>query len=218
MQTHWEYAAQTKMGKYLTDIETNFISKTLDLTQQNLGVLDVGAEAGRFSLFAEKINANVVSIDLNSYALKRLKLKSKQVNVIQADARFMPIKSEVFDIIFMIEVLDYISEIELALKDAKRTLKPNAHSIISFGNKNSIKAKMKAVQGKSYRHSYTEFMRSLSKVGFNINDKLGYSWLPLSRTSQSSFISILATMEKIFGLRRIVRYSPWVMMNLTKIA
>ncbi len=40
------------MGKYLTNLETNFISKSIDLTRQNLTVMDVGAEAGRFSLFA----------------------------------------------------------------------------------------------------------------------------------------------------------------------
>ena len=69
---------------------------------------DVGAEAGRFSLLATDTNATVIGIDIDSYGLKRLKLKTKRVNVIQADARKIPLKDETFDAIFMIEVLDYI--------------------------------------------------------------------------------------------------------------
>ena len=58
------------MGKYLTNLETDFISKSIDLSQENITVMDVGAEAGRFSLFAANSKATVVSVDLDSYALK----------------------------------------------------------------------------------------------------------------------------------------------------
>jgi len=204
------------MGAYLTKIETQFISKSIDLSGGNLNVLDVGAEAGRFSLFAANIKANVFSIDIDAYALKRLKLKNKEVNIVRADARNLPLKDKAFDIVLMIEVLDYIPELELSLLDSKRTLKPNASCIISFGNKDSLKAKLKAVHGKSYRHSYREFMRVLAKVGFNVKNKLGYSWLPLGRTSQSRLVPFFAAIEKIFLLRKVVRFSPWIIMSLTK--
>ena len=209
-------AAKTRMGKYLTNLETDFISKSIDLSKENITVMDVGAEAGRFSLLAANSKATVVSVDVNSYALKRLKLKTKQVNIIQADARHLPLKDAVFDVVFMIEVLDYIPELEQALTECKRTLKPNASSILSFGNKSSLKAKLKAMQGKSYRHSYKEVMQCLSKTGFVVKRKTGYSWLPFGRTSQSGLVPILAGFERIFGLRRVVRFSPWVIIHVTK--
>ena len=65
------------MGKYLTNLETDFIYKSIDLFQSNITVMDVGAEAGRFSLLAANSKAIVVSVYVNSYALKRLKLKSE---------------------------------------------------------------------------------------------------------------------------------------------
>lgn len=204
------------MGKYLTDLETDFISKSIDLSQENITVMDVGAEAGRFSLLAADNKATVVSLDVNSYALKRLKLKNRKVNIIQADARHLPLKDEVFDVVFMIEVLDYIPEFEQAMTECKRTLKPNTSCILSFGNKSSLKARLKAVQGKSYRHSYKEAMQCLSKAGFMVKRKMGYSWLPFGRTSQSGFVPVLAGMERIFGLRRVVRFSPWVIIHITK--
>ncbi|MCL2358407.1 MAG: class I SAM-dependent methyltransferase [Nitrososphaerota archaeon] len=215
-ETHWEMAAKTKMGKYLTRLETGFISKSIDLSQKNLSVMDVGAEAGRFSLLPQNSKAQVVSIDINAYALRRLKQKSRHVNIILADARNLPLKGGVFDIVFMIEVLDYIPELGLALGECRRTLKPGASAVLSFGNKSSIKARLKAMQGKSYRHSYGEMIRCLSKTEFIIKRKLGYSWLPLGRTSQSSIVPAFAALEKIFGLRRIVRYSPWVIMHITR--
>ena len=91
-ETHWEKAAKTRMGKYLTHLKSNFISKSVDLSRENLTVIDVGAEAGRFSLIAVENNATVVSIDIDSYSLKRLKAKTNQVNIIQADARKLSIK------------------------------------------------------------------------------------------------------------------------------
>ena len=217
VETHWEKAAKTRMGKYLTNLETDFISKSIDLSQENITVMDVGAEAGRFSLLAANSKATVVSVDVNSYALKRLKLKTKQVNIIQADARHLPLKDEVF-VVFMIEVLDYIPELEQALIECKRTLKPNASSILSFGNKSSLKAKLKAMQGKSYRHSYKKVMQCLSKTGLMVKRKTGYSWLPFGRTSQSRLVPVLAGGERIFGLRKVVRFSPWVIMYITKSA
>ncbi len=215
VETHWEFAAKTKMGKYLTKLETDFISRSVDLCQENITVMDVGAEAGRFSLLAANTKATVVSLDINSYALKRLKLKNRQVNIIQADARFLPLRDELFDVVFMIEVLDYIPELEQALRDCRRTLKPHASCILSFGNKSSLKANLKAMQGKSYRHSYKEAMQCVSNAGFLVKRKMGYSWLPFGRTSQSSLVPVLAGLERIFGLRRVVRFSPWVIIHVT---
>ncbi len=209
-------AAQTKMGKYLTDLETEFISHAIDLSRQNLTVLDVGAEAGRFSVFAAKSQTTVVSIDLDSYALGRLHAKNRDVHPIVADARCLPLKDCAFDVVFMVEVLDYVAELEQALADCKRTLKANASCIISFGNKSSVKAKIKALQGKPYRHSYGEVVGCLSKTGFTTHSKLGYSWMLLGRTSQNPLVPVLAGLEGVFGFRRIVKFSPWVIIHITK--
>ncbi len=215
-ETHWEMAAKTRMGKYLTKLETDFISKAVDLTKENLTVMDVGAEAGRFSLLAANGKATVVSVDVDAYSLKRLKLKTNQVNVIQADARKLPLKDEVFDVVFMIEVLDYIPELDAALLECKRTLKPDASSVLSFGNKSSLKAKLRSMRGKSYRHGYREVVQCLSKTGFAVKKKTGYSWLPFGRTSQSSLVPVLAALERALGFRRVVRFSPWVIIHVTK--
>jgi len=167
-------------------------------------------------LLATDTDATVIGIDIDSYGLKRLKLKTKRVNVIQADARKIPLKDETFDAIFMIEVLDYIPEAEEALRECHRALKSNAPLFLSFGNKSSLKSKLREIRGKSYRHSYGRVMRFLLKTGFAVRQKMGYSWLPLGRTSESRLVPFLVVIEKLFALRRIPSLSPWVIVHAVK--
>jgi ubiquinone/menaquinone biosynthesis C-methylase UbiE len=124
-ETYWERVAKTRMEKYLTQIETDFISKSIK-PSQTCTVMDIGGEAGRFSSLASDRNSKVIDIDIDSYGLKRLKLKIKNINVIQADARKVSVKDGTFDVVFMIEVLDYIAELDEALMECHRTLKSNA--------------------------------------------------------------------------------------------
>lgn len=214
-ETHWEKAAKTRMGKYLTRIETDFVFKSITLSQTST-IMDVGTEAGRFSTIASGKKATVIGIDIDSYGLKRLKLKTKNVAVIQADARKMPLKDDIFDAIIMIEVLDYISDLNEAFAECYRTLKSNATLILSFGNKRSLKSQLRKLRGKSYRHSYNTVIKSLSKTGFSVVKKMGYSWLPFGRTSESRLVPFLAIIEKIFALRSIPSLSPWVIIHSFK--
>ena len=132
-ETHWEKAAKTRMGKYLTSIETDFISSFVDLSKVRL-IVDVGAEAGRFSLLAASGKVEVVSLDIDAYSLHRLKNKHKDAMVIQADARYLPLQSGLFDAVVMIEVIDYILESLNAITECSRILKPASPFILSFGN------------------------------------------------------------------------------------
>ncbi|MEM2099318.1 MAG: class I SAM-dependent methyltransferase [Candidatus Bathyarchaeia archaeon] len=214
-ETHWEKAAKTRMGKYLTQVETTFIFSSIDPSQFT-AIVDIGAEAGRFSMLTENINAMSVSLDIESHGLKRLRLKTKSSHVIQADARRTPFKDGIFDAVFMIEVLDYIAESEEALRECHRIMKPGASLFISFGNKSSFKAYVKKLRGKSYMHSYKEITHLLLKTPLNIKRVIGYNWLPFGRMSENRLIPFLAFLEWFFGFRRIPRLSPWVIMQAVK--
>jgi SAM-dependent methyltransferase len=214
-ETHWELAARTRMGKYLTEVERAFIERAVDFSKTEC-VLDVGAESGRVSLMALNTKTNVVSVDIDRVSLKRLKQRTQQAYIIVADARKLPFVSDVFDAVFLIEVLDYISELEVALIECNRTLKPNSNCVLSFGNKSSFKAKLKGLKGSSYLHSHKSVMRDLPKAGFSLHAQVGYNWLPFGRISQNGLVPIFAWLERAFGLRRLRRYSPWVMFHVIK--
>jgi SAM-dependent methyltransferase len=214
-ETHWEIAAKTRMGKYLTEIETVFIKKSVDFSKTGL-VLDVGAESGRISLMALNTNTNVVSIDIDCDALKRLRQRTKQAYVVVADARWLPFKSDVFDAAFMVEVLDYIPELDVALNDCSRVLKFGSNCVLSFGNKSSFKGMLKGLRDKPYLHSFKGVMQVLSGSVFVCKASLGFNWVLFGRTSQNCLVPILAWFEWVFGLRRLCRYSPWVICHVIK--
>jgi ubiquinone/menaquinone biosynthesis C-methylase UbiE len=214
-ETHWEMAAKTRMGKYLTEVEQAFIEKVVDFSKTEF-ILDVGAESGRISLMALNTTNSVISIDIDCISLRRLKQRTKHAYVVAADARKLPFIDEVFDAAFMIEVLDYIPELEIALGECSRVLKPNSNCVLSFGNKSSFKAKLKSLRGKSYLHSYKVVLQRLPKAKFRLCMQLGYNWLPFGRISQNNLVPLLAWLEWAFGLRRLHRYSPWVMLHMVK--
>ena len=212
-ETHWEKAAKTRMGQYLTKIETQFIQNALNSSTLNT-IMDVGAEAGRFSQL--NTNAETISIDIDPYGLKRLKQKASNTTIIQADARRIPLKNETLDAMTMIEVLDYIPELEQAFSEAFRTLKPETSLVVSFGNKSSLKAKLRRLSGKSYMHAYASVVLALTKTGFIVRKKTGYNWLLFGRMSQNFLIPFLAKMERLIGLRKIPSLSPWVIVHAVK--
>jgi SAM-dependent methyltransferase len=214
-ETHWEMAAKTRMGKYLTEVETVFIKKTVDFSKTEL-VLDVGAESGRISLIALNTKTNVVSIDIDCAALKRLRQRTSQAYVVVADARYLPFKREVFDAVFMIEVLDYIPEFDVVLNDCNRVLKFGSTCILSFGNSSSFKGMLKSLRGKPYLHSFKGVIQVLSGSSFVYQDSIGFNWMLFGRTSQNRLIPILAWFERTFGLRRLCRYSPWVICHVIR--
>ena len=97
-----------------------------------------------------------------------------------------------------------------------RTLKVNAPLLLSFGNKSSLKSKLREFRGKSYTHSYKGVIQCLSKTGFVVARKMGYSWLPFGRMSENLLVSFLAIVEKLFVLTRIPSLSPWVLVHAVK--
>jgi ubiquinone/menaquinone biosynthesis C-methylase UbiE len=214
-ETHWEAAAKTRMGKYLTKLEASFIQKSLRDVQGGI-IVDVGAEAGRFAMLTANGNTTVVGLDIDGYSLHRLKQKNRDVTVIQTDARHIPLRNGAFDAVLMIEVLDYIPQVDEALSECHRILKPSAPFVFSFGNQASLKAKFRGFRGKTYIHTYDKVVECLKTLGFRVSGKLGYSWLPFGRMSQSSLIPIFAGIEGTFGLRRVLRFSPWVLLKAEK--
>lgn len=212
-ETHWERAAKTRMGKYITEVETQFIKNSLGTKSLEI-VMDVGAEAGRFSQLSQ--NAQTVSIDIDKKALKRLKSKSPDTLIIQADAKYLPLKDELFDAITMIEVLDYIPELQLLFQEAYRTLKPGSPIVLSFGNRSSLKAKLRQLSGKSYMHAYKNVLKAIRESNFSVIKKTGYNWLPFGRVSQNPFIPLLANVERTCGFRKIPSLSPWVIVYAIK--
>lgn len=78
----------------------NFLSK--HLPQSPSLVLDAGGGNGRWSLGFNELGYKVCLVDFNRYMLKMAKnlLKNTDVHIVLSDIRFLPFRSETFDLVF----------------------------------------------------------------------------------------------------------------------
>ena len=192
-----------------------FFLKSINFSECHL-VGDIGAGAGKFSLLAAEKNVEVVAIDIDLPGLRRLRFKNRLVNLVLADVRNIPLKEDILDAAFMIEVIDYIPESNTVLVECSRILKNGCSLVFSFGNKASLKSKLRNLQGKNYMHSYDEIANELRKVGFKLVRKEGFNWFLFNRTSENSLVPLSAKVERLFGLREMPSVSPWVMTHDVK--
>jgi SAM-dependent methyltransferase len=106
-------------GKYF---ETLSYLKSLN-SSENLLVLEVGASIGRASLFFP----NYTGVEYSQRAVDIGKsIHGKSINLIQGDARQLPIIDSSYDFIFLINVLEHLPEPEYALDEMLRVAREEA--------------------------------------------------------------------------------------------
>ena len=59
-------------------------------------------------------------------------------------------------------------------------------------------------------------MNWLSAIGFSVKRKIGFNWGLFGRTSENRLVPLFAGIERIFGLRKLPSFSPWVMVHAIK--
>jgi SAM-dependent methyltransferase len=92
-------------------------------------VLDLGSATGGNSLHMMNLGLEVVSVEFSDYGVEAQ--RNKGIEVIQADARSLPFKSNTFDLVICLDVLEHIEEDYLAAKEVQRILKPSGKFLFS---------------------------------------------------------------------------------------
>jgi 2-polyprenyl-3-methyl-5-hydroxy-6-metoxy-1,4-benzoquinol methylase len=109
---------------------------------ENQKILDVGCGTGVFSCRFAKHGANVSSIDLTeagvSLARRNSKAQGLDVSVQQMDAENMAFESNAFDYVFSWGVLHHTKNMNAALSEVGRVLKPGGKGLMMVYHKNSI--------------------------------------------------------------------------------
>jgi ubiquinone/menaquinone biosynthesis C-methylase UbiE len=101
---------------------------------KNETILEIGIGVGTDTLEYGKGGAKIIGIDLTKNAIKITKERFKQNNLKGifkvGDAENLPFDDETVDLVFCFGVLHHTTNIELALIEIKRVLKPNGKAII----------------------------------------------------------------------------------------
>lgn len=107
--------------------EIEFVIQNLEQFNNNkfIKILDAGCGPGRHTIELARRGYTIISLDFSKGMLKRCRKNVEnaglldKVNFIQGDIRFLPFKSNKFDLIINMEVLEHLSG---HLKDAKKVI------------------------------------------------------------------------------------------------
>jgi ubiquinone/menaquinone biosynthesis C-methylase UbiE len=108
-------------------------------------VLEVGAGTGLIMQGLKGIASKQVGLDISSGMLKTA--ADRGFEVVQGSATELPFENDRFDLVYSFKVLAHVPEIEKALEEMVRVLKPGGYLVPEFYNSNSLRHLAKRLGG-----------------------------------------------------------------------
>ena len=104
---------------------------------------------------SKKTNAKIIGIDTSIEALRisRSKTINENIQFIRADVNKLPFKTNSFDLIISLGVIEYLNNPKIAVKEMERTLKKNGILFVSTPN------------AYCYPHTILRFLKKKLKLG-----------------------------------------------------
>ena len=127
---------------------------------QKKNVLEIGCGKGRVARIFKDMGAEIYGIDISEELLRDAK-KIDPERFIKADAYNIPFGDNTFDIIYLMEVIEHIPDLEAMFAEAVRVLKENGKLIIVDRNLFSLNNKKAFVPNlliKRYHELRNEWM------------------------------------------------------------
>lgn len=178
--------------------------------------LEVGCEGGRWSKLLADAGWEVTCTDINPEALAvcQRRIPDARCILCSPDDQRFPADDHSVDLLLAIEVP--VSEETWFGGEVVRVLRPGGVAVCTFNNRRSYRGRLanlrSAVRGCApyYVADYTTCRRRLIDAGLTLCGETGFAWFPFGRGSNSVLVPLFVRLEQTLGLRRFVRYSPWV--------
>ena len=106
-------------------------------------VLDLCCGTGSYLIpFLDDVNS-AVGVDFSEKMLQGFRDRLRdgspaKLKLIEADATALPLAGALFDFVFSFTALYYLENVEDAVCEAARVLRPGGHAVLEFGNSNSL--------------------------------------------------------------------------------
>lgn len=226
----WDRMNRTRMGRYLTTVEVEFIIEGLARAPHVRTVLDVGGGSGRLAIPLQRRGYHVIVTEAEMLPLRWLAAKSPETPrvVTSAGAHTLPFRDGAVECILAIEIPPVYEGWFWA--ECRRVLTPRGLVIASTANRHSYKGMLHlfagrvgplgrkagrdgAVGERSDARSARGLEALIRAKGFEIERAQGFNWLPVRRGSNSPLIPFFAVVEKWTGLRRLMPVSPWLLFH-----
>jgi excisionase family DNA binding protein len=135
----WE---ELRQDYYDESIKNKLID--LDIINNSMLVVDLGAGDGYISREVSKIAQKVIAVDISAEMLKELKRKAAQegirnIETLESDGLEVPLPDACTDVVCASMYLHHITDPKLAIKEMNRILKPGAKVFLADYNEHSDK-------------------------------------------------------------------------------
>jgi ubiquinone/menaquinone biosynthesis C-methylase UbiE len=140
--------------------------------------LDAACGTGRYSEFLSALGHKVIGVDLSPNMLSQAKKnRSKQINFLQGNLTKIPLKDKSVDLVICALALTHLSNIDEALSELFRVVRPKGHIVISdihpwlvaLGGQADFSDKSgKYGYVPNYIHWYSSYFESFNRLGLKI--------------------------------------------------
>ncbi|MBM3677770.1 MAG: class I SAM-dependent methyltransferase [Actinobacteria bacterium] len=222
--TRWEQVAeQTRWGRYISDTEHRTILAGAALAEANGGAgtaLEVGCEAGRWSLLLARRGWELVCTDIRPESLEICQERipaARCVLVEEADTT-LPCDTGTVGFLLCIEVPG-VPTSDWFLEEAARVLRPGGILVTIAWNRSSLRGRYghrSAVRADTfdfYARTYRDWRAELLSEGLAVVREEGFCWFPFPRESDSRLVPHAVRIERLLGLPRLPALSPWVIVT-----
>jgi len=124
----------------------------LELGHETDFALDVGCGFGGYTKIVESVSKFVVGVDIKD-AFDKRKISPK-LDFCQADGYSLPFKSESFDAIILMDVIEHVNNDYNFLLEIKRILRNSGFLVLQTPNKDRLSNRVKKVIGKPVKYPY----------------------------------------------------------------
>ena len=212
--TFWEGMAQSRWGKYLSDVEMAALRDALSRFDAPADALEIGCEGGRWSRMLADAgwSTTCTDIDPDALAVCQQRIPAARCLLSAPEDQRLPVDDESADLLLSIEVP--ISEEPWFAEEVARVLRPGGVAVCTFHNRRSYRGRLVNLRwllggGEvHYQADYTTCRRRLTEAGFAVCRETGFAWLPFSRGSDSPLVPLCTRLERQIWLRRLVHHSP----------
>lgn len=141
-------------------------------------IADIGVGSGDWIITLHQRGYSIIGIDYDRLGLNEILKQKKDILLIQADAKNIPLADQCLAALSLLDVLEHLEDDRGVLKELHRILQPNGHLLISVPAFQWLWSHRDIQAGHYRRYHRKNFEQLLQECGFHIlNYQYYLCWL-----------------------------------------
>ncbi len=179
---------------------------------EGMDVLEVGCGTGLLLSRVAGFARSAKGIDLSPGMLERA--KARGLDVQEGSATALPFGDASFDVAYSFKVLSHVPELERALSEMIRVIRPGGHIVFDIYNRHSLRYAIKKLFGP--RSTSQQFDEAAISTAFLTPDEVEAKLPPNARVVGRAGIRVVTPHPAVLalpGLGQLVELAEWKLMD-----